>query len=389
MATHRGASSVQTEEASGWEELLAAVHRERATCVERTLNYMGTMPTYGKLTPEELRLGVRANFDAVLAGMKHRRLPGAPDDTKIFEGRGAVRARQGLPVTEMLAAWRAGQESLYLLARDFAPDVPDRDALLLEFLEMVIAWADFAMLAAADGHRRSELSRAREQHHAQSNLVRRLLAGTVAPGEVRMAVAPLGLDPTAVYQAVRARPEPSVDGETIEQYLGADGLVNRGRGLVVWIDGDICGFIADLPKAAAPTAIGISAPEPLHDLEPAFRRASRALETALALGVRGVFDLKTLGVQAAVVGDADVGDAMVQRYIGALHDLTGGDVILHTTERFLTNDCNAEATARELDVHVNTVRHRLNRFEEATGRSLRETEALVEVWWALQRQHLS
>jgi DNA-binding PucR family transcriptional regulator len=80
---------------------------------------------------------------------------------------------------------------------------------------------------------------------------------------------------------------------------------------------------------------------------------------------------------------------MVQRYIGALHDLTGGDVILHTTERFLTNDCNAEATARELDVHVNTVRHRLNRFEEATGRSLRETEALVEVWWALQRQHLS
>jgi hypothetical protein len=365
MVTHPGASSVLAQDVAGWEELVAAVHRERATCVERTLTYMGTMPTYGKLDPEELRLGVRANFDAVLAGMNQRRLPGAPDDTKSFEGRGAVRARQGLPVTEMLAAWRAGQESLF------------------------IAWADFAMLAATDGHRRSELSRARELHHAQSNLVRRLLAGTVAPGEVRMAVAPLGLDPTAVYQAVRARPEPSVDGETIEQYLGADGLVKRGRGLVVWIDGDICGFIADLPKAAAPTAIGISEPVRLHDLEPAFRRASRALETALALGVRGVFDLTTLGVQAAVVGDADVGDAMVRRYIDALHDVTGGDVILHTTERFLTNDCSAEATARELGVHVNTVRHRLNRFEEATGRSLRETEALVEVWWALQRQQLS
>src|SRR3954471_19507103 len=106
MATHPGASSVQTEEITAWDELLAAVHRERATGVERTLSYMGTMPTYGKLDPEALRLGVRANFDAVLAGMKHRRLPGVPDDTKIFEGRGAVRARQGLPVTEMLAAWR-------------------------------------------------------------------------------------------------------------------------------------------------------------------------------------------------------------------------------------------------------------------------------------------
>ena len=164
MATRQGASSVPTEDATGWEELLAVVQRERAICVERTLSYMATMPTYGKLDPEALRLGVRANFDAVLAGLKHRRLPGAPDDTESFEGRGAVRARQGLPVTEMLAAWRAGQESLYVLARDLAPDVPDRDALLLEFLEMVIAWADFAMLAAADGHRRTELSRAREQH---------------------------------------------------------------------------------------------------------------------------------------------------------------------------------------------------------------------------------
>jgi len=34
-----------------------------------------------------------------------------------------------------------------------------------------------------------------------------------------MAVAPLGLDPTAIYHAVRARPDPSVDGETIEQHL--------------------------------------------------------------------------------------------------------------------------------------------------------------------------
>jgi hypothetical protein len=388
MVTRTEASGVRTADATGWEELLAAVHRERATGVERTLTFMGTMPTYGKLDPEALRVGVRANFDAVLAGMKHRRLPGAPDDTKIFEGRGAARARQGLPVTEMLAAWRVGQESLYLLARELAPDVPERDALLLEFLELVMAWVDFAMLAAADGHRRSELSRARELHHAQSNLVRRVLAGTVAPGEVRMVVAPLGLDPAALYHAVRARPEPSVGGETIEQHLGVDGLVRRGRGLVVWIDGDICGFIADLPKVAAPTAIGISEAVPLHDLEPAFRRASRALETALALGVRGVFDLATLGVQVAVVGDADVGDAMVRRYIEVLNRVTGGEVILQTVERFLANDSSIEATARDLDVHVNTVRHRLSRFEDATGRSLRETEALVEVWWALQRRQL-
>jgi DNA-binding PucR family transcriptional regulator len=30
----------------------------------------------------------------------------------------------------------------------------------------------------------------------------------------------------------------------------------------------------------------------------------------------------------------------------------------------------------------------LERFEEITGRSLRETETLVELWWALQRRRL-
>src|SRR4029077_5523260 len=264
MATHLGASSVRAEGASAWEEMLAGVDRGRAAVVERTLRCVGAMPTLGKLDPEALRTDMRANLDAVLSGLRHRRLPGAPDDAKLFERRGAERACQGLPVTEMLAAARVGQESLYLLARELAPAGPDRDALLLEFLERVTAWVDFGMLAGADGHRRSELSRAREEHHGRSNLVRRLLAGTVAPGEVRMAVAPLGLDPAAAYHAVRARPDPSVSGEAIEQHLGADGVVKRGRGLVVWIDGDICGFIADLPKVAAPIAIGISPPVPLH-----------------------------------------------------------------------------------------------------------------------------
>jgi DNA-binding PucR family transcriptional regulator len=63
--------------------------------------------------------------------------------------------------------------------------------------------------------------------------------------------------------------------------------------------------------------------------------------------------------------------------------------VLTTVESYLANDCNAETTAAGLEVHPNTVRHRLGRFEEATGRSLRATETLVEVWWALERRRFS
>jgi DNA-binding PucR family transcriptional regulator len=80
---------------------------------------------------------------------------------------------------------------------------------------------------------------------------------------------------------------------------------------------------------------------------------------------------------------------MVRRYLTPLEGTTGGDTVLTTVERFLINDANAETTARDLGVHVNTIRHRLGRFEEATGRSLREIETLTEVWWALQRRRIS
>ena len=37
----------------------------------------------------------------------------------------------------------------------------------------------------------------------------------------------------------------------------------------------------------------------------------------------------------------------------------------------------------------NTLRHRLRRFEEATGATLRDPRDLVELWWALERRRLA
>jgi hypothetical protein len=286
----------------------------------------------------------------------------------------------------MLALWRIGLDNLHQLACGVAPASPKRDALLLEFLERALAWDDFAMLHAAEGHRRGELSQARERQDAGTNLVRRVLAGTSALTEIRNAVTSLGLDADALYHAVRARPEPAADLHAIEGYLGADGLVARGNGLVALIDGDACGFVRQLPHGAAPVAVGVSGPVDLSAMEPASKQAARALETALALGAKGTFDLAALGLDAAIVGDIDVGEAMVRRYIEPFDDHPGGSVLLETVESYLVNDLSVDSTARELGVHVNTVRQRLGRADELTGRPLREMETLVEFWWALQRR---
>jgi hypothetical protein len=372
-----------------WNELMRAVRAEIAEAIENTTEHTRTLHSYDAVATEAIQELVTRQYETVLARLDERRRPDARTDGSFFDSAGETRGRQGVAIREMLALWRIGLEYLHELARRVASPGPNRDALLLEFLELALAWGDFAMLHAAEGHRRGELSQAREQQHVQTNFVRRVLFASATRGEISSALDSLGLDAQGLYHAVRARPLPTVDMDTIERYLGADGLVRRGNGLIAMIDGDACGFIAHLPHNAAPTAIGISTPVPLTAMKTAFRQASRALETALTLGAKGVFGFGDLSLHPAIATDTEIGDVMITRYISPLLNITGGETILATTERYLGNDRNIDVTAKDLAIHPNTVRQRLDRFEEVTGRSLRETETVVEVWWALQRRRLS
>src|SRR5258706_8486390 len=108
---------------------------------------------------------------------------------------------------------------------------------------------------------------------------------------------------------------PDFDMVAIEHFLGADGAVRRGNGLLALIDGDACGFVTQLPRTAPPHGVGISAPVKLADMQPAFRQATRALETAMTLGFKGTFVIGDLGIHPALVVDTELGDVMVDRYI--------------------------------------------------------------------------
>jgi hypothetical protein len=277
-----------------WGELLQNVRAEIAEAIEKTVEHTRLMRSYDDVPTEAIHALVSGQYETVLDGLDERRRPDARTERSFFDAGGETRGRQGVAIREMLAVWRNGLENLHELARRVAAPGTSRDALLLEFLELALAWADFAMIHAAEGHRRGELSQAREQQHAQTNFVRRVLSGTATRGEIRTALVGLDLDAQGLYHAVRARPQPTIDMETIERYLGADGLVRRGNGLLAMIDGDACGFIARLPQSAAPIAVGISKPVALTSVKPAFRQASMALETALTLGAKGVFGFSEL-----------------------------------------------------------------------------------------------
>jgi DNA-binding PucR family transcriptional regulator len=66
------------------------------------------------------------------------------------------------------------------------------------------------------------------------------------------------------------------------------------------------------------------------------------------------------------------------------HDARRQSQLVETLDRFLSSGCRWQRTAAELHVHVNTLRHRLARVEQLTGRDLGSMEDRVDLWIALR-----
>lgn len=71
------------------------------------------------------------------------------------------------------------------------------------------------------------------------------------------------------------------------------------------------------------------------------------------------------------------------------HDIRRGTDLLPTLEAFLTSGGQWQATARKLHIHVNTLRHRLARCEELTGRELSSMDNRVDFFIAIRVQNPS
>jgi putative transposase len=81
---------------------------------------------------------------------------------------------------------------------------------------------------------------------------------------------------------------------------------------------------------------------------------------------------------------ANVSELLRDRYVDPLRgEGAFGDQVVESLRGYLSHDRSIPQAAEALHVHVNTLRYRLARFEELTGRSLQATDTLVELAWVL------
>jgi purine catabolism regulatory family protein/PucR-like helix-turn-helix protein/diguanylate cyclase with GGDEF domain len=254
---------------------------------------------------------------------------------------------------------------------------------------------------------RSQVLRSTEARFA-TELLDMVRAGERRAEEARARLASFGVASDGPVVVLCVRPgghalEPAVVPERLRAALEA-----RGLSVVVAQEGELTTVFAALPTnaAAAPTL----AREMLDELD----ADGMSLHIGVGRTVVGVDNLRRSLLEAqhactlagrrasgsSVASHHDIGshqflwelhDEEVRRdfrtaLVGPLleHDARRGSALVPTLTAYLASAGQWQATAQALSIHVNTLRYRLRRVEELTGRSLSHMGDRVDFFLALR-----
>lgn len=240
------------------------------------------------------------------------------------------------------------------------------------------------MLQFSTGYFRAEAANRARRRAQQDAFVSSVLSGVGPEEDAFNRLGSYGLDGSVSYCAFRAHPETDEELRQLEILLQLSGPGSDRRGVSAILDGDLSGFVSVVPDEL-PLLVGVSDPVAFAELPVAFRRATRAFHVAQLAGREGVQSLQSLGILVSVMTDRDIAEVMSAAYLEPLRRLGEyGETILATVRRYVDHDCQIEITAKVMELHMNTVRYRIAKFEDILGVSLRDTQTLAEVWWAFQ-----
>lgn len=342
----------------------------------------------------DLQQSVEQNMRAMVVALRE---PAHRQDHSMAELTGRRRARQGAPLPELLRAYRMGFAALWDLLTEWSRHTPDRAVIDTVLSAATRMWqlSDEYAIALTEAYRSTTAEMLVEREQRRSALVEALFAGEPGPGAPPWEVPKLlGLPSDTDHIVVTAETvgpaDPSLPG--IEQRLAERGIPSAWQltstaqmGVVSLRTGQFSQVI-ELVRQSASARTGVS---------PVFRawgETPRALRLACAAlhrlpeGRAGVHVLGDGPLTGLVARAPDEGRRIAREVLGPVLDLPGEEraVLLGTLQAWLDHDGSAERAAQRLYVHANTVRYRLRRLQDLTGRSLTHPRAIADLVVAME-----
>jgi PucR-like helix-turn-helix protein/diguanylate cyclase with GGDEF domain len=230
------------------------------------------------------------------------------------------------------------------------------------------------------------------------------LTGRLEPDELQTRMRPFGVGETAAV-LVFELDDPASGEPLLDRFMASAGVgalvAPRERHLCAVVDAADADPLELAARARAALIVehgavraAASRPAPTRALRRSYHEARCALE-ASTLGGEGAPEVacyKDLGAFQLLLSlqDEDALRLYCDNLLGPLENGEGdyGDELLRSLEAFIEQNGQWERAARQLFCHRHTLRYRIRRVEELTGRDLSRARDRIEFWLALRGREL-
>jgi len=341
---------------------------------------------------EDLRASVKDNLVHILSRLAGQPIPGLA----AARATGRRRAEQGVPLPPILRAYRVAGRFIWEAA--LAEASGDEDATK----DVVRVGSDLWLIIDEHSGALTDAYRDAVAEHARSNLQTRtamldvLLRGD-ASGASRLweCAAALRLPQQGSFVVVAARaPGPGVESvPQAEEKLRGRGVQSAWRlevdaqvGVVVVTPRlpveTLCAYLAELTSGP----VGISDTYSSLDQTPAALRQAQLACSAADPAGRELIRYEQVPIAVLLLSAPDAAASVAESILGPVVALPPAerDVLLATLRVWFDEDGVTSNAAAKLHVHRNTVRYRLKRIEDLTGRSLSTPLGTAELHLALE-----
>ncbi|MFC9664682.1 PucR family transcriptional regulator [Nocardia sp. NPDC127606] len=343
----------------------------------------------------DLRWSIEENLRALVHAIGHT---GTPMDLAAPAETGRRRATQGAPLPEVLQAYRISFSTVW---EAFVEQARRTEvAALLGAASRIWQLTDEHAVALTESYRATTAQLLLTQHQRRSALVEALLTGHPSPdGGPAEAATLLGLPPDAEFVVVAADTRelaeeslPGIEGRLLD-YAVVSGW-RLGPALqagVVALRADQREVTLEVLRQVASARVGVS-PEysSLAETPRALELAMSALAT-MPVGRVGVAVFGSRPLEALLARAPEERRRLVNQVLGQVLQLPVEDrnVLLETLSAYLDYGGSAESAAEILHCHSNTVRYRLRRLQELTGRSFSDPRDIAELAAAAASVHMN
>ncbi|ORA32113.1 PucR family transcriptional regulator [Mycobacterium aquaticum] len=317
-------------------------------------------------------------------------------DVSAAEDTGVRRALAGVPLATVMSAYRVGFRFMWETSLAQARDLDISPEAILATTSQIMLAQDSFTQAMTGAYRQQLTQQMLGKEEERSALVEAILQGRITDTQNLWDAADILRLPTSGPYVVVAAQVPGI-GRTglpeIANKLDTRDIRSAWRllpdlqvGIVHLRRPATQGELLEILRSAASDRVGVS--PPFDDLTV----TGEALRFArLAIAGRPTDDQLVQVFDGSPLAVAAVAAPEVMQRIG--HDVLGGfddlpaeerQILVDTFQAWLDAGGSANETAAKIYVHPNTVRHRLHRIEERTGRSLSRPRDIAELCLAFE-----